>query len=90
MQRRRYLVGYDIRDPKRLRLVWQEMKGHGEALQYSVFIFDLTRGEKSRMQLRLGAVIDHRTDSIVLVDLGPLADEVRPRFEFIGVHRPVA
>jgi CRISPR-associated protein Cas2 len=65
------------------------MKGHGEAPQYSVFICDLPRARKSRMQLRLGEIIDHHHDSIVLVDLGLLADDVQPRFEFMGVHRPV-
>jgi CRISPR-associated protein Cas2 len=89
MQRRRYLVAYDIRHPKRLRLVWQAMKGYGEPLQYSVFVCDLTRGEKSGMQLHLGSIIDHSIDSIVLVDLGALAGEAPLRFEFMGIHRPL-
>lgn len=65
------------------------MKGYGEPLQYSVFICDLTRAEKSGMQLHLGSIIDHGTDSIVLVNLGQLSGDAKLRFEFMGIHRPL-
>lgn len=89
MQRRRYLVAYDIRDQKRLRLVWQTMKGYGEPLQYSVFICDLSRGEKSGMKFRLGAIIDHGIDSVAVVDLGAITGDAPVGFEFMGIHRPL-
>ena len=38
MTRRRYLLAYDIADPKRLRRVCSLMEDHGERLQYSVFL----------------------------------------------------
>jgi CRISPR-associated protein Cas2 len=88
VQRNRYLVGYDIRHPKRLRLVWQAMKGYGEPLQYSLFVCDLTRAEKSAMQLHVGSLMDHSLDSVVLVDLGPASGGAL-RFDFMGIHRPL-
>jgi CRISPR-associated protein Cas2 len=89
MQRRRCLVAYDIRDPKRLRLVFQTMKAYGESLQYSVFVCDISRAEKAAMRLDLGGVMDHAEDSIVLVDLGQVSGDGLLRFEFMGVHRPL-
>ena len=38
MARRRFLIAYDICDPKRLRQVCKTMEEYGERLQYSVFI----------------------------------------------------
>jgi CRISPR-associated protein Cas2 len=89
MSRRRYLVAYDIRDPKRLRLVFRAMKEYGEHLQYSVFICDLDGAEKPAMQLHLANLIKHSEDSVVIVDLGVAADRGRLCFEFMGTHRPL-
>lgn len=89
MARRRYLVAYDIRDPKRLRQVFRVMKEYGEALQYSVFVCDLDGVEKPAMQLHLGSVMKHSVDSVVIVDLGAAADRGSLCFEFMGTHRPL-
>ena len=45
MARRRFLIAYDISDPKRLRRVCKTMEEYGDRLQYSVFICDLSRAE---------------------------------------------
>ena len=37
-----YLICYDISDDKRLRKVFQTMRGYGDHLQYSVFECQLT------------------------------------------------
>ena len=39
--RTRYLVSYDISDPKRLRRVHKAIKAFGWPMQYSIFICDL-------------------------------------------------
>ena len=39
--RTRYLVSYDISDPKRLRQVHKTVKDFGWPMQYSVFICDV-------------------------------------------------
>ena len=46
MSRRRYVVAYDIREPKRLRQVHSAMKAFGYPLQYSVFVCDLDGMER--------------------------------------------
>jgi CRISPR-associated protein Cas2 len=43
--RTRYLLTYDIREPRRLRRVHQVAKDFGDPLQYSVFVCDLTEIE---------------------------------------------
>jgi CRISPR-associated protein Cas2 len=40
--RRRYLIAYDIAEPRRLRRICSIMESFGERLQYSVFLCDLS------------------------------------------------
>ena len=70
MSRRRYLVAYDMREPQRLRKIHGVMKAFGYPLQYSVFICDLDAVERFAMLGRLSEGMDHRQDSIAIVDLG--------------------
>jgi CRISPR-associated protein Cas2 len=83
--RRRYLVAYDIRDPRRLRQVHKTLKEFGWAMQYSVFVADLDRVELVELRLALSAIIDHRSDTIALIDVGLPAERGRHCFEFLGV-----
>lgn len=70
MSRRRYLIGYDIADDKRLRRVIKVMEAHGTRLQYSVFLCDLSGMELVAWRKQILAVVDLGTDSIVTIDLG--------------------
>ena len=70
MKRRRCLVAYDIADPKRLRLVHKKVLGYGDAMQYSVFVCDLTSAERSDLLNDLIEIIDSSVDRIAVVDLG--------------------
>ncbi|MGH8997068.1 MAG: CRISPR-associated endonuclease Cas2 [Acidimicrobiales bacterium] len=81
--RRRYLVAYDIRDPKRLRAIHKILTSYGYPVQYSVFVCDLTRAEKTAFRWDLGEAVDHGVDSVVLVDLGEAGPAAR-RFECVG------
>ncbi|MCP2261640.1 CRISPR-associated protein Cas2 [Streptoalloteichus tenebrarius] len=72
MARRRYLLAYDIADPARLRRVCTVMRDHGERLQYSVFLCDLSLAELATLELRVLSIIDLGADSVVRIDLGPL------------------
>lgn len=85
--RRRYLVAYDVRNPKRLRAVHKVLTSYGYPVQYSVFVCDLTRSEKIAFRWDLGEVVDHSEDSVVLVDLGE-AGPAAERFECLGVPIP--
>jgi CRISPR-associated protein Cas2 len=87
--RRRYLVAYDIRDPKRLREVFTVMKGFGEHVQYSVFLCDLDGTEKPLLLAALAGSIKHTEDSVVIVDLGEATGRGTGCFEFLGIHRPL-
>jgi CRISPR-associated protein Cas2 len=71
MSRRRLLVAYDIADPVRLRRVCTVMEGHGERLQYSVFLCDLSIGERADLETTVTAIMNLAEDSIVEIDLGP-------------------
>ena len=84
--RRRYLVAYDIREAKRLRSVHRTMKGHGWAMQYSVFICDLDDIELLGLKAEIDGVINHREDSVAIVDVGNPQDRGVACFDFIGVR----
>lgn len=70
MARRRYLISYDIADQKRLRAVFVLMKGYGQWLQYSVFICDLSKGERALCERELRNIMELSADSVVFIDLG--------------------
>lgn len=81
MPRHRYLTAYDIREPKRLRRICKLMEAHGERLQYSVFICDLTRTELIRLRGEAEQIMNLSADSLVIIDLGETSDA---RFTFVG------
>ena len=84
--RKRYLVAYDIREDKRLRLVYKTMRGYGWRLQYSVFICDLDSIELIMMKSDLGEIIHHGSDSIAIIDLGSPNERGSDCFQFMGTN----
>ncbi|MDR3228894.1 MAG: CRISPR-associated endonuclease Cas2 [Puniceicoccales bacterium] len=68
--RRNYIVTYDIRDPKRLRKVFQTCRDFGQHLQFSVFECDLTDTEKTQFEQKLRTIIKHDEDQVLFIDLG--------------------
>jgi CRISPR-associated protein Cas2 len=66
-----YLVCYDIADDKRLRKVFQTMRGFGDHLQFSVFECQLTPVDFARCRAELGEIIHHTKDQVLFVNLGP-------------------
>lgn len=86
MARRRFLIAYDIREPKRLRQVCKTMEEYGERLQYSVFICDLSRTELIHARAQVERQMNLSQDSVVIVDLGDIDSA---RFTFIGQRRPL-
>lgn len=83
MARHRYLVAYDIADPRRLRMVHACVTGFGFALQYSVFLCDLSPMELVDLRSELRDIIHHREDRVVVIDLGVPGTQ---RVEFLGRH----
>ncbi len=72
MARRRYLMAYDIADPQRLRRICALMEDHGDRLQYSVFLCDLSAAEVAELEAAVQEVMDLSADSVVQIDLGPV------------------
>jgi CRISPR-associated protein Cas2 len=70
--RHRFIVCYDVREPKRLRRTHNTMLGYGDPLQYSVFVCDLSPTELLLMEEKLRRVVSLAEDAIHMVDLGPL------------------
>jgi CRISPR-associated protein Cas2 len=73
MARRRYLIAYDIADPVRLRRICTVMEDHGERLQYSVFLCDLSLGERAELEEAVLRIMHLAQDSVIQIDLGPAA-----------------
>jgi CRISPR-associated protein Cas2 len=69
--RTRYLVCYDIRDPKRLRRVARTMESFGTRIQFSVFECPLDDLRLERLKAALHEVLHHEHDQILFVSLGP-------------------
>lgn len=69
--RQRYIVTYDIADPRRLRLVFKQLKGFGEHLQLSVFRCDLTAMRLAQMKAALMDIIHAQEDQVLIIDVGP-------------------
>lgn len=67
----RYIVSYDICDPKRLRQVHKTMLGFGEPLQYSVFCCDLSPAKRIMLVAAVTEIINHHQDQVMLIDIGP-------------------
>jgi CRISPR-associated protein Cas2 len=85
MARRRYLVAYDIRDERRLRLIAGCMEGYGTRIQYSVFVSDLSSRELVLMRGDIESLMKKTEDSVMIVDLGAVGDP--SRFLFLGPHQ---
>lgn len=89
-ERIRYLVTYDISDPRRLRRVHEVAVDHGEQLQYSVYICDLTRQELVQLRARLRKELNLAEDRVSIFDLGPTTGKKATRVEHLGRRAAVA
>jgi CRISPR-associated protein Cas2 len=69
--RNSYLVCYDICDDKRLRKVFQLMRGFGDHLQFSIFECQFTPSDLARCRALISAIIHHEEDQVLFVNLGP-------------------
>jgi len=70
MSRIRYLVSYDIADPKRLRKVARSLEGFGTRLQYSVFECPLDDLRLEKLKAELHPLLKHDEDQVLFVSLG--------------------
>ena len=85
----RYYVTYDICDPKRLRKVFQILKGAGEHVQFSVFCCDMSARQLEALRLDLADVIQPGEDQVLFIELGPTSGEGAARVTALGrPHEP--
>ncbi|HVY44460.1 MAG TPA: CRISPR-associated endonuclease Cas2 [Minicystis sp.] len=79
-----YIVTYDISDPKRLRRVFDTMRGYGQWLQLSVFRCELTERARVELCAALDAIIDHAQDQVLFVDIGPAEGRATEAIRTLG------
>jgi len=84
MERRHYIVTYDISDDRRRNEVYRTMLGHGDWAQFSVFFCELSERELVELRTRLRACIHATQDQILIVDLGRAARPLQLGLECIG------
>ncbi len=88
--RHRFIVCYDVREPKRLRKTHQVMLGFGDPLQYSVFICDLSKAERMLMEDAVKRVVRLPEDFVHIIDLGPAGGRAVTRIRSLGAAPPPA
>jgi len=88
--RRCYLVCYDIRDARRLRRVFQVVKGYGEHWQFSVFFCVLKAIERVRLERDLSREMNLAEDQAVIIDLGPDREAAKQAISVLGPALPQA
>ncbi|MEX2381587.1 MAG: CRISPR-associated endonuclease Cas2 [Opitutales bacterium] len=80
----RYLVSYDIANPKRLRQVAKTVEAYGTRLQYSVFECPLDGLRLEKLKAALWEIIHHEADQVLFVSLGPAAGDASLIIESLG------
>ena len=84
MRRTRYLVCYDIADPKRLRRVARICESYGSRIQYSVFECPLDDLRFEQLRAELARCIHHEDDQVLFVSLGQESAARGLRITFLG------
>lgn len=84
MARRRYVVTYDVGEDRRRDRVFQILLNHGDHLQFSVFLCDLTERELIGMKGELRKALHEKEDQVLVIDLGPAETDSMMRIESLG------
>ncbi len=84
-----YIVSYDITDQKRWNRVYKIMQGHGQRIQYSLFICVLSEKDIIKLDMKLRDVIKHDEDKVMIVELGPSDGFAKNRIKCLGVNTPL-
>ncbi|HOL95175.1 MAG TPA: CRISPR-associated endonuclease Cas2 [bacterium] len=82
--RQLYIITYDVSNPKRLRRVFQIMRGFGDHLQLSVFRAELSPKEYAQLLMKLNPVIHHLEDQVLIIPIGPAGGELEQKIEALG------
>jgi CRISPR-associated protein Cas2 len=90
VSRHRFIVCYDVREPKRLQKTHDVMLGFGDPLQYSVFVCDLSKVERMLMEDAVKEVVRLPEDYVHVIDLGPVRGRTLTRIRSLGNTPPPA
>lgn len=85
MKRKRYIVSYDIANPKRLRQVARIAEGYGYRLQFSVFECLLDPLHLEEMKAELVETIHHTQDQVLFIALGTRLSDSSLAIEALGI-----
>lgn len=83
----RYVLCYDISDDSRLRRVAGVAEDFGHRIQYSIFVCDLSKMERLRLEDRLRRELHADEDRVLLVELGPASSKAPSRMRWISTGR---
>jgi CRISPR-associated protein Cas2 len=81
----RFIICYDVSDDQRRTAVFNTLRGFGDHLQYSVFGCDLSAKERAELAARLELLVDHSTDQVLIIDLGPVDGRGASCVQAIGI-----
>ena len=82
--RRRYVVCYDVADPRRLERTYKKMNGFGQPVQYSVFVCDLSPSTRVLLEQALTEILNLKEDRVLIVDAGPTEGRGEECFTTLG------
>lgn len=85
MARIRYLVSYDVSNPKRLRKVARSLEGFGTRLQYSVFECPLDDVRLEKLKTELQDILNHDEDQVLFVSLGATSKDASLIIDAMGL-----
>jgi len=86
---RRHLIAYDVADDRRRTRIANYLGGHGDRVQYSVFLIDCRPARLIRIRARLGELINAKEDSILICDLGLAARAADESMQYLGTYRVI-
>jgi len=84
MARTRYLISYDICEPKRLRQVAKTCERFGSRIQFSVFECPLDDLRLEKLKAALQQILNHDEDQVLFISLGPETSSALMRIEAMG------
>ncbi|MFO7655157.1 MAG: CRISPR-associated endonuclease Cas2 [Candidatus Krumholzibacteriia bacterium] len=79
-----YIVTYDISSPRRLRRVFNTLRGYGDHLQLSVFRCELSARELALLNSDLLEVISSKEDQVLFFPLGPASGHNHENVKALG------
>jgi len=82
--RKRYLITYDVADDKRRNSVFKTLMGHGDHVQFSVFLCELNGVELAKLKGALNETLNHRQDQAIMIDMGPADNAVNSTLQCVG------